>query len=135
MPRKRVDNPRSARQVSLDQLVWEPKLVAALTPDQRRQVLEACGAILSAMAAGTTTLDSSQINRGAAKALGVELLTTEELARRLGLKPATISNRIGRLDERHGVVRIDAKFTRINWPVFWAKLQAGEITWRSGGKL
>jgi DNA-binding MarR family transcriptional regulator len=59
-----------------------------------------------------------------------ELLTTEELARRLGLTPATISNRIGRLDKRHGVVRIDAKYTRINWPVFWAKLQAGEITWR-----
>jgi hypothetical protein len=87
------------------------------------------------MAAGTTTLDGLQISGTAGKVPDVELLTTEELARRLGLKTATISNRIGRLDERHGVVRIDAKFTRINWPVFWAKLQAGEITWRSGGKL
>jgi hypothetical protein len=81
------------------------------------------------MAEGTATMAGLQIN-SAASLFDVELLTTEELAWRLGLKPATISNRIGQLDERHGVVRIDAKFTRINWPVFWAKLQVGEITWR-----
>ena len=125
---ERSDKQRLGRHVSLDQLASEPKLASSLTPDQRQQVLKACGAILTAMAAGTAAAPL-QID-GTDHPGHVELLTVEELARRLGLKPATIYERIGRLDERHGVVRIGVKCTRINWLIFWAKLQAGEITWR-----
>jgi hypothetical protein len=31
------------------------------------------------------------------------------------------------MDARCGVVQFGGKCTRINWPIFWAKLKAGEI--------
>jgi hypothetical protein len=131
---ERRDKRRLVGQVSLDQLASDPKLATSLTPDQRRQVLRVCGAILSAMAAGTGATAALQID-GANDPGVVELLTPEELARRLGLKVTTIYERLARLDEQHGVVRIGPKCTRINWPVFLAKLRAGEIDWRRRGTL
>ena len=56
-----------------------------------------------------------------------DLITPRELALRLKLSLGTINNHLGSMDARRGVVRFGGKCTRINWPVFWAKLQAGEI--------
>ncbi len=60
-----------------------------------------------------------------------ELLTPEQLARRLQLAKATIYNHLGRWDEEDGVVRLGPRCTRINWAVFLARLMAGKITLRA----
>jgi hypothetical protein len=60
-----------------------------------------------------------------------DLITPRELALRLRLSLGTINNHLGSMDARCGVVRFGGKCTRINWPVFWAKLEAGEINIRA----
>ncbi len=60
-----------------------------------------------------------------------DLITPRELALRLRLSLGTINNHLGSMDARWGVVRFGGKCTRINWPVFWAKLEAGEINMRA----
>lgn len=56
-----------------------------------------------------------------------DFISPKQLAKRLGLATQTIYTRIGRWDERHGVVRLGSKITLINWPVFCAKLMKGEV--------
>jgi hypothetical protein len=38
-----------------------------------------------------------------------------------------LDNRLGRLGERDGVVRIGPRCTRINWPLFWQRLCEGKL--------
>jgi hypothetical protein len=60
----------------------------------------------------------------------VDIITPEELARRLKLSIGTVYNRLGQLGRECGVVRLGPKCTRINWPIFWARLCDGEIAFR-----
>ena len=58
---------------------------------------------------------------------GPEILTAEELAGRLKISVGTVYNRLGKLGERDGVVRIGPRCTRINWPLFWQRLCEGKL--------
>jgi len=60
----------------------------------------------------------------------LDIITPEELARRLKLRVGTIYNRLGQLGRESGVARLGPKCTRINWPVFWAPLCDGQIDFR-----
>jgi hypothetical protein len=62
--------------------------------------------------------------------VNLDIITPEELARRLKLRVGTIYNRLGQLGRESGVVRLGPKCTRINWPVFWARLCDGQIDFR-----
>jgi hypothetical protein len=61
----------------------------------------------------------------------LDIITPEELARRLKLSVGTVYNRLGQLGRECGVVRLGPKCTRINWPIFWARLCEGEINFRA----
>jgi hypothetical protein len=56
-----------------------------------------------------------------------DIITPEDLAERLKLSVGTVYNRLGKLGERDGVVRIGPKCTRINWPLFWQRLCEGKL--------
>jgi hypothetical protein len=60
----------------------------------------------------------------------LDIITPEELARRLKLRVGTIYNRLGQLGRESGVVRLGPKCTRKDWPVFWARLCDGQIDFR-----
>ena len=124
MSESRKPSESFARQVSLDRLAWDAKFAASLTADERRRVVKACASILAAVAEETdgalpTRADTDD-----------ELATPEQVAQRLRVKLGTLYEKLAPLDERHGVIRIGKKCTRIRWSVFWAKIQAGEIVWR-----
>lgn len=120
MPRRIADNPSFRRHVSLDQLAWEPQLAATLTPGERRRVLRACSAILSALAMGTETVPPT-LSDGYGNAGDDELLTPEQAAQRLGIQLGTLYERLAPLDESHGVIRVGRKCTRIRWQLFLGK--------------
>lgn len=128
------DKRRLGDPVSLDRLAWDPRLAATLTSDERRRVLRACSSILSALAAGTEAVPPAPNDRDS-DASDDELLTPEQAAQRLGIKLGTLYERLARLDESQGVIRVGRKCTRVRWQLFWAKLQTGEIEWRRTGKL
>jgi hypothetical protein len=64
----------------------------------------------------------------------VDLITPEDLAERLKISVGTVYNRLGRLSQRDGVVRIGSKCTRINWPVFWQRLCEGKLDFSVKGR-
>ena len=56
-----------------------------------------------------------------------DIITPQELAQRLKLSLGTVYNHLGRLGVESGVIRFGARCTRINWPVFYARLCEGKI--------
>jgi hypothetical protein len=56
-----------------------------------------------------------------------DIITPEDLADRLKLSVGTVYNRLGRLSEKDGVVRMGPRCTRINWPLFWQRLCDGKL--------
>jgi hypothetical protein len=57
----------------------------------------------------------------------VDIITPEDLAERLKLSVGTVYNRLGKLSEKDGVVRMGPRCTRINWPLFWQRLCEGKL--------
>jgi hypothetical protein len=57
----------------------------------------------------------------------MDIITPEDLAKRLKLSVGTVYNRLGKLSEKDGVVRMGPRCTRINWPLFWQRLCEGKL--------
>ena len=57
----------------------------------------------------------------------MDIITPEDFAERLKLSIGTVYNRLGRLSEKDGVVRMGPRCTRINWPLFWRRLCEGKL--------
>lgn len=56
-----------------------------------------------------------------------ELLTPDELAKRLKVARGTVYNHLGHWGPDDGVVRLGPRCTRIDWDVFYRRMREGKI--------
>jgi hypothetical protein len=59
-----------------------------------------------------------------------DLLTPEQLSKRLQLSLASVYNKLGQLTEEDGVLRLGPRCTRIEWTTFMDRLRKGKIKFR-----
>jgi hypothetical protein len=63
-----------------------------------------------------------------------ELLTPQQLAKRLHMTLAAVYRRLSCCDESDGVLRISTRATRIDWGVFYQRLRRRESRFLAPGE-
>jgi hypothetical protein len=63
-----------------------------------------------------------------------ELLTPQQLAKRLHMTLAAVYRRLGCCNESDGVLRISTRMTRIDWDTFYQRLRSRESHFLSPGE-